>query len=447
MNTKKISFITLGCSKNTVDSQVMMSIAEKGGYEVTEDLNLAHYIVVNTCSFINDAKQESIDAIIELGELKNNTNKKIIVTGCLAQRYHKLLLDEMPEIDAILGTGDIDAVLEIIEQLDGECKPIKIDGVHNDYCENTDRTPYIDSHVAYVKIAEGCDNRCSYCIIPKLRGKLRSRKIEDIVAEISSLVKSGVKEVILIAQDTSRYGLDLYKELALPRLLDELNKIEDLKWVRILYLYPDCFTDELINAIKRNDKVVNYVDIPTQHISDKILKRMNRHTNSKDIKTLINKLRSNIPDIQIRTTLLVGFPGETDQDFDMLKDFVKEAKFDRLGAFSYSHEEDTPSYKLDGQVEEEIKINRRNEIMETQLKISLENNEKKVDNVYEVIIDEIVEEENLYIGRTYMDAPDVDGVVFFNSEKPYKVGEMIQIRITEYMEYDLKGVVEDEFTK
>lgn len=445
---KAISFITLGCSKNTVDSEVMMSIAKNADYKVTTNLIEADYIVINTCSFINDAKEESIDAIIEIGELKSEyPNKKIIVTGCLAQRYHSELLKEMPEVDAILGTGDVDQLIEILKTIDGGKRAVEIEGVDKEYYELADRSEFVNSHIAYVKIAEGCDNRCSYCIIPKLRGKFRSRRIEDIRNEVESLVENGVKEVILIAQDTSRYGKDLYGRYALPELLDSLNTIEGIKWIRILYIYPDCFTDELIDGIARNDKVANYVDIPIQHISNRILKRMNRHTNREQIESLVKKLRARMSDIQIRTTLIAGFPGETDEDFDELKAFVKEARFDKLGVFAYSHEEDTPSYKLDGQVDEEIKLERRDEIMEIQMKISLENSEKKVDNIYEVIIDEIVEEEELYIGRSYMDAPDIDGVIFFNSNQKYEVGDSVKVKILEAMEYDLKGEIVDESTK
>lgn len=438
----KISFITLGCSKNTVDSQVMMGILNDKGHEITENLADADFIVINTCSFINDAKEESINTILDIAEIKDEyKNKKIIVTGCLAQRYHKILLEEMPEIDGILGTGNIDEIVEMIDQLNRETHLIKIDGIHNAYYEGTDRSKFNEGHIAYVKIAEGCDNRCSYCIIPKLRGNFRSRKIEDIVAEVTKLGKNGAKEIVLIAQDTSKYGIDIYGEYSLNKLLDALNKVETIDWIRILYIYPETFTPALIQSIKNNEKVVKYVDIPIQHINNQILKRMNRKTSKEDIIQLITSLRKEIPGIIIRTTLIVGFPGETEEHFQELVDFITAYKFDRLGAFAYSHEEDTPSFKLDGQVEEEIKEARREIIMETQLEISIENNEKKVDNVYRVLIDEIDSAENLYIGRTYMDAPEIDGIVFFNSTEDYTVGEFVDIKITEAMEYDLKGEI------
>lgn len=438
----KISFITLGCSKNTVDSQVMMGILNDKGHEITENLADADFIVINTCSFINDAKEESINTILDIAEIKDEyKNKKIIVTGCLAQRYHKILLEEMPEIDGILGTGNIDEIVEMIDQLNRETHLIKIDGIHNAYYEGTDRSKFNEGHIAYVKIAEGCDNRCSYCIIPKLRGNFRSRKIEDIVAEVTKLGENGAKEIVLIAQDTSKYGIDIYGDYSLNKLLDALNKVETIDWIRILYIYPETFTPALIQSIKNNEKVVKYVDIPIQHINNQILKRMNRKTSKEDIIQLITSLRKEIPGIIIRTTLIVGFPGETEEHFQELVDFITAYKFDRLGAFAYSHEEDTPSFKLDGQVEEEIKEARREIIMETQLEISIENNEKKVDNVYRVLIDEIDSAENLYIGRTYMDAPEIDGIVFFNSTEDYTVGEFVDIKITEAMEYDLKGEI------
>lgn len=438
----KISFITLGCSKNTVDSQVMMGILNDKGHEITENLADADFIVINTCSFINDAKEESINTILDIADIKDEyKNKKIIVTGCLAQRYHKILLEEMPEIDGILGTGNIDEIVEMIDQLNAETHLIKIDGIHNAYYEGTDRSKFNEGHIAYVKIAEGCDNRCSYCIIPKLRGNFRSRKIEDIVAEVTKLGENGAKEIVLIAQDTSKYGIDIYGEYSLNKLLDALNKVETIDWIRILYIYPETFTPALVQSIKNNEKVVKYVDIPIQHINNQILKRMNRKTSKEDIIQLITSLRKEIPGIIIRTTLIVGFPGETEEHFQELVEFITEYKFDRLGAFAYSHEEDTPSFKLDGQVEEEIKEARREIIMETQLEISIENNEKKVDNVYRVLIDEIDSAENLYIGRTYMDAPEIDGIVFFNSTEDYTVGEFVDIKITEAMEYDLKGEI------
>lgn len=438
----KISFITLGCSKNTVDSQVMMGILNDKGHEITENLADADFIVINTCSFINDAKEESINTILDIADIKDEyKNKKIIVTGCLAQRYHKILLEEMPEIDGILGTGNIDEIVEMIDQLNAETHLIKIDGIHNAYYEGTDRSKFNEGHIAYVKIAEGCDNRCSYCIIPKLRGNFRSRKIEDIVAEVTKLGENGAKEIVLIAQDTSKYGIDIYGEYSLNKLLDALNKVETIDWIRILYIYPETFTPALVQSIKNNEKVVKYVDIPIQHINNQILKRMNRKTSKEDIIQLITSLRKEIPEIIIRTTLIVGFPGETEEHFQELVDFITAYKFDRLGAFAYSHEEDTPSFKLDGQVKEEIKEARREIIMETQLEISIENNEKKVDNIYRVLIDEIDSAENLYIGRTYMDAPEIDGIVFFNSTEDYTVGEFVDIKITEAMEYDLKGEI------
>ena len=440
---KKISAITLGCSKNEVDTELLLGSLDLNKYEIAESLVESQIIVVNTCGFIESAKEESIETIWEMSKYKEENCEYLILAGCLAQRYSKELLEEIEEIDGIIGTGNIKDINNLLDELDSNKanKIVKIDNIDNEYLEEVNRITY--SPTAYVRISEGCDNLCTYCIIPKLRGKHRSRKMEDIIKEVNNLVANGVYEIILIAQNTSDYGIDLYGEYSLYKLLDELNKIVDIKWIRVLYLYPDNFNDKLIKSIKDNDKVIKYVDIPLQHINNNVLKIMGRRTSKEDIIHLINKLRKEIPNIIIRTTFIVGFPGESEEQFNELYQFVKDTKFDRLGIFTYSKEEDTPAYILPGHLSEEVKQARRDRIMELQVNISETNMMNKVGNIYDVLIEEYAGE-NIYVGRTYMDSPEIDGVVYVNSNEELELDEFVPVKITEYLEYDLIGDVENE---
>ena len=443
---KKISAVTLGCSKNEVDTELLLGSLDFDKYEIVDNLEDSQIIVVNTCGFIEDAKEESIDTIWEMTKYKEENCEYLILAGCLAQRYSKELMEEIQEVDGIIGTGnirDINTLLDQLEEKKGN-KVIKIDNIDSEYLEEVNRINF--STTAYVRISEGCDNLCTYCIIPKLRGKHRSRKYEDIIKEVHNLVDNGVQEIILIAQNTSDYGIDLYGEYSLFKLLDKLNEIEKLKWIRILYLYPDNFNNHLIQSIKNGDKVLKYVDIPLQHINDNILKTMGRRTCKKDIITLINKLRGEIPNIIIRTTFIVGFPGETEEEFKELYDFIKEVKFDRLGVFTYSKEEDTPAFNLPNHIAKEVKESRRDMIMELQKNISEDKMREKIGEIYEVLIEEQADE-HIYVGRTYMDSPEIDGVVYVNSTKELEAGKFVLVKILEYLEYDLIGDVENEPTK
>lgn len=445
MVKKNVAIVTLGCSKNEIDSDLMMGLLKKSNYDITTHLDEADIIIVNTCGFIDDAKEESIEIIWEMTKYKTYGKcKYLILAGCLAQRYANELMEEIEEVDGIIGTGDISEVVNIIDKLKQNNKIIKTENINNDYIEMVERTNY--NYSAYVKISEGCNNRCSYCIIPTLRGKYRSRRMENIVNEVKQLVKNGVKEIILIAQNTTDYGIDLYGEYKLAELLNELNKIQDLEWIRILYMYPDHFTDELVKVIKENKKVVKYVDIPIQHINDDILSKMNRKTNKEQITNLIKKLRREIPDIIIRTTIIVGFPGENEEHFNELYDYVRDIRFDRLGVFTYSQEEGTVAYNYEGQVNEEIKQSRRNKLMELQQKISLEENRKKIGNVYKVLIEECLDDD-FYSGRTYGDSPEIDGVVFFKSQNKISIGSFVLIKVEDCLEYDLMGEIVNEYSE
>ncbi|NLX61763.1 MAG: 30S ribosomal protein S12 methylthiotransferase RimO [Tissierellia bacterium] len=434
-----ISIITLGCSKNEIDSELMMGILKNNNYKITNTLDQADVILINTCGFINAAKEESIETIWEMTKYKKYNCKYIILAGCLAERYSKELMEEIEEIDGIIGTGNIKDVVTIIDRLkSGERKIILNKNINEGYLEQIPRQSFRKTE--YVKISEGCNNFCTYCIIPKLRGKYRSRKMEDIIREVNYLVDNGVREIILIGQNITDYGIDLYGELKLSQLLDELNKIEKLKWIRLFYLYPDNIDKKLVASIKNNHKVVKYVDIPLQHINNEILKKMNRRTSKEKIKKLIKYLRQEMPDIIIRTTFIVGFPGEDDNKFNELHEFIKEIKFDKLGVFCYSREEGTPAYHYDNQIAEDIKEYRRNKIMETQAYISYKLNKEKIGNVYEVLIENL-EEEGLYIGRTYMDGPEIDGIYFVKSDKNIKIGEFVRAKTIDCLEYDLIGEI------
>lgn len=440
---KSVYVVTLGCSKNEVDSELMQSILDKDKYCVAESLEEANVIIVNTCGFIEAAKEESIDTIWEMTRFKEDGNcEYLLLAGCLAQRYSKELIDEIEEVDAIIGTGNIKELNNILDSIDQKKKIIKVDNIDDSYLENVERINF--STTAYLRVSEGCDNHCTYCIIPKLRGKHRSRKMEDIINEAKYLVDNGVSEIILIAQNTSDYGIDLYGEYSLYKLLDKLNEIENLKWIRILYLYPDNFNENLIRSIRDNHKVVKYVDIPLQHINDGVLKRMNRRTSKKDVEALIRSLRNEIPGIIVRTTFIVGFPGESEEEFNDLYEFVKDTKFDRLGVFTYSLEEDTPAYMLPNHVDEEVKEARRDRLMELQRIISEEIMSSKVGNAYEIIIEEFAGNDT-YVGRTYMDSPEIDGVVYITSDEELEIGQFVRGKITEYLEYDLIGELDNEY--
>ena len=446
---KKVFIETLGCSKNLNDSEIMLGILDDH-YTLCEEVSEADVVIVNTCSFIHDAKEESIETILELSKLKTNGNcEKLIVTGCLSQRYPETLIEEIPEIDAVIGTSNFYEIEEVLDVLYDEKNPhhnnkLFMKNVDIEIPEALPRILTTPSHYAYLKIAEGCDNKCTYCIIPKLRGKYRSRKIEDIVEEAKDLAGMGIKELMIIAQDTSRYGIDIYGEAKLDVLLGELSKIEGIKWIRVHYSYPDILDDRLLDGFFNNDKVVNYFDIPVQHASDNILKLMNRRTSLKDIEEIISKIRSRDPRSVIRTTVIVGFPGETQTDFDILMNFVEKVRFDRLGAFEYSFEEDTPSAKLPNHLSDEIKKERRELLMEKQMIISESLSYEKIGRVYEVVIEEVAEAGKILVGRTAFDAPDIDGVVYVHTTLPIEFGTFVNVKITDALEYDLIGVIENE---
>ena len=438
----KILFISLRCDKNLVDSEVMLGMLTGKGYEITDDENEADVVVVNTCCFIGDAKEESIHNILEMAELRKAGDiKALIVTGCLAQRYKEEVKTEIPEVDAMIGTTAIDAIVETLEDV--------LAGQGHNHIEDINRTPVYDKsrivttggHYAYLKIAEGCDKRCSYCIIPKVRGNYRSIPMESLLAEARKLVEFGAKELILVAQETTLYGKDLYGEKSLPRLLHELCKIDGLYWIRILYCYPEEITDELIETIRTEEKVCHYLDIPIQHASDNILKRMGRRTNQAELRDMIARLRERIPDICLRTTLITGFPGETQEDHEELMAFVDEMEFDRLGVFTYSAEEDTPAAEFEDQIEEEIKKDRQAEIMELQQEIAFEKAENAVGRTVLAMIEGRLPDENAYAARTYMDAPNVDGLVFVQTSRELMTGDFVKVKITGSYEYDLIGEI------
>ena len=440
----KIALESLGCSKNLVDAEIMMGILNRKGYKLVGDFEDADIILVNTCGFIESAKQESIDTILDLAQLKETGNLKLlIVTGCLAQRYAKELQEEIPEIDAIVGTGSYQQIDEIIEGLKKENNIVSLNDIEFAYNEDLPRYVTTPDYMAYLKIGEGCDNHCTYCIIPKLRGKYRSRKMEDILREAKDLASKGVKELVVIAQDTTKYGFDLYNQAKLPQLLEELAQIEGIKWIRIMYSYPESITEELVKVMKKYDNICNYFDMPIQHASNSVLKLMNRHTTKEDIKAKVEMIRSYIPDATLRTTIIVGFPGETEEDFKELVEFAKEVKFDRLGAFAYSREEDTPADKLPNHLKEDVKIRRRDELMLVQQEISKELNAQKVDNEYEVLIEEQIEDK-VYIGRTQGDAEEIDSIVYVKSDNKLNLGDFVNVKINNALEYDLMGDVVNE---
>lgn len=434
-----VHIVTLGCSKNDVDSSMMYSLLDKNKYQMVNEPSQADILIVNTCGFIDAAKEESIDTILESVEYKNEGRcKKVLLSGCLAQRYPEELIKEIPEIDGIIGTGNIDYINELLDRSLAGDLFIKTDNLNSAYIEGIRKEEV--NRTEYVKISEGCNNNCSYCIIPSLRGKNRSRKIEDIYSEVEYLVSKGAREIILIAQNTTDYGIDLYSKYSLANLIKEISKIKDLKWIRVLYLYPDHFTDDLIEEFKNNDKLVNYVDMPLQHISDDVLKKMNRKTSKEHIIKTLKNLRKSVPDIVIRTTFIVGFPGESDDDFNQLVDFIEDIKFDKLGVFEYSKEEGTKAASLDEQISDSIKEERKNEIMAIQSEISAEILSKNIGKRLEVLIEEEVDEEN-YVGRTYMDSPEIDGVTYVHSAKNLEIGSFVQVDVVDSLDYDLVGEI------
>lgn len=439
-----IYFVSLGCDKNLVDSEMMITSIRKNGFVLTDDIEEADVIVVNTCCFIGDAKEESINTLIEMGSYKDGRCRLLVAAGCLAQRYHNEIKEDIPEVDLIVGTmGYEDLSDKINEAL--EAKGVLESLKDIDYLPTplTDRDSMSGGYYAYLKIAEGCDKCCTYCVIPKVRGHYRSVPMDNLIAQAKHLVNNGAKELILVAQETTLYGKDIYGEKSLPKLLDELSKIDELKWIRILYCYPEEITDELIDAIKRNPKVCNYLDMPIQHGADDVLRRMGRWTNREQIENTVSKLRKEIPDIVLRTTLITGFPGETEEDFEQLKEFVEKMQFDRLGVFTYSREEDTPAAEMDEQIEEEIKASRRDEIMQIQQDIAFDKSNSRVGEIYEVMIEGKLPDEGVYIARTYMDAPDVDGYVFIQSDYNLDSGDFVKVEITRSDEYDLIGEIID----
>lgn len=438
----KLLFISLGCDKNLVDTEYMLGMLEEKGYSFTDEEKEADVIIVNTCCFINDAKEESIQTILEMAEYRKAGNcKALIVTGCLAQRYQQEIEAEIPEVDAILGTNSYDAITEAVEKtlLGEHYENFKtLEGLPT---LQTKRTLTTGGHYAYLKIAEGCNKHCTYCIIPKIRGNYRSVPMEELLASAQELVKSGVKEIILVAQETTLYGIDLYGEKSLHRLLDELNQIEGLYWIRILYCYPEEIDDALIAAIQRNEKVCHYLDMPIQHANDEILKRMGRRTSRRDLENIIAKLRKEIPDIALRTTLICGFPGETQENHEEVMRFINEMEFDRLGAFAYSPEENTPAAEFENQIEDICKEAWQAEAMELQEEIIMDLNEEMIGKELDCMIEGQVTDENTYVGRTYKDAPGVDGYIFVDTDKMLMSGDFVKVRITGAYEYDLIGEI------
>ncbi len=447
MNTK-ILFISLGCDKNLVDSERMLGLLAGRGYEFTDDETQADIVVINTCCFINDAKQESIDTILEIAELrKSGALQALVVTGCLAQRYREEIQKEIPEVDMIIGVAAIDEIAQALDEF--------FDGKTENHYRNLNAQPWADTkrivttggHFAYLKIAEGCDKHCTYCIIPKVRGSYRSIPMESLIEEAKALAEEGVKELILVAQETTVYGVDLYGKKTLPELLHKLCRIEGLHWIRILYCYPEEIDDELIQTIKEEPKICHYLDLPIQHGCDNILKRMGRRTNRQELTEIIEKLRNEIPDICIRTTLITGFPGETEEEHEELMDFVAQMEFDRLGVFTYSQEEDTPAASMPEQIEEEIKEERCKQIMELQQEIAFDAALSMEGKVVEAMVEGKVADEDAYVARTYKDAPNVDGFLFINTTRQLMSGDFVKCRITGAYEYDLIGELEDEFTQ
>ena len=444
----KLLFVSLGCDKNLVDSEEMLGLLTRKGFEIVDDETLAEVIIINTCCFINDAKEESVNTILEMAEYKKaGSCKALIVTGCMAQRYKNEITEEVPEVDAVLGTTSYEDIYRAIQEaVDGkkfqEFKSI-------DYLPESlgRRVLTTGGHFGYLKIAEGCDKHCTYCIIPKLRGKFRSVPMERLLTQAREMAEEGVKELILVAQETTVYGTDIYGKKSLHVLLKELCKISGIRWIRVLYCYPEEIYDELIQTMKEEKKICHYLDLPIQHASDRILKRMGRRTTRAELVDIVNKLRGEIPDIVLRTTLITGFPGETEEDHEELMEFVDEMEFDRLGVFTYSPEEDTPAAGMPDQIPEEIKEERRDGIMELQQEISYDKGTDRIGQELLVMIEGKVADESAYIGRTYGDAPKVDGYIFVQTGELLMTGDFAKVRVTGALEYDLIGVLADEYTE
>lgn len=436
----KVLLISLGCDKNLVDSEIMLGLLNKAGHELTNDETEAEAVVINTCAFISDAKEESINTIIEMGRLKKTGKlKKLIVAGCLSQRYKDEIMEELPEIDVIIGATNYDKIVEAI----GTDEQAIIDDINYTPKPVSERIVTTNAAMAYFKIAEGCNKLCTYCIIPHIRGRYRSIPMENLLSSAEKLAADGIKELVLVAQETTLYGVDLYGEKKLPELLTKLSEIEGIEWIRLLYCYPEEITDELISVMAENPKICHYIDIPIQHSENEILRRMGRKTSREDIVSLVSRLRTAMPDIAIRTTLISGFPGETQKLHDGLVDFVDECEFDRLGVFTYSPEEGTPAAGYEDQVDGELAAKWRDEIMELQQEISYEKNQDLIGSVHRVLIEGYLVDDDVYVGRTYRDAPGVDGIVFVSA--PYELisGSFVDVKITEANEYDLTGVIEE----
>lgn len=464
---KNVLFVSLGCDKNLVDSEKMLGLLNEAGYRVAQEESEADAIIVNTCCFIHDAKEESVETILEMAEWKKKGRlKALIVTGCMAQRYQDEIQQEIPEVDAVIGTTGYTEIVPILDEILAEAEASQKEAAVEEPKEKSfvNCCPSIDllpasladkrvvttgGYTAYLKIAEGCNKRCTYCIIPYIRGHYRSFPMEDLLEEARKLAEGGVKELILIAQETTVYGMDCYGRKALPELLTKLCEIEGIEWIRILYCYPEEITDELIAVMKKEKKICHYLDIPIQHSEDTILKRMGRRTNRAELVSLVEKLRKEIPDIVLRTTLITGFPGETEEEFKNMVDFVDSMEFDRLGVFPYSAEEGTKAAEMDGQITEEVKESRRDEIMALQQEISADKAASRIDDEMSVLIEGYLYEDDIYIGRTYMDAPKVDGNVFVRAEEELISGDIVPVRITGANEYDLMGdvIYADEFTE
>ena len=435
-----ILFISLGCDKNLVDSEVMLGLLDAKGYQIVDDETQADIIVINTCCFVHDAKEESIQTILEMAEYKTEGRlKALIVTGCLAQRYRQEIIDEIPEVDAVLGTTAYDKIVEAVEEALAGAGHVELENVNALPLVDTKRLVTTGGHYAYMKIAEGCDKHCTYCIIPKLRGNYRSVPMERLIQEAKDLAEQGVKELILVAQETTLYGKDIYGEKSLHKLLRELCKVDGIRWIRILYCYPEEIDDNLIQVMKEEKKLCHYLDLPIQHANDEILKRMGRRTSKAQLEEIIGKLKREIPDITLRTTLITGFPGETEEQHEELKAFVDEMEFDRLGVFTYSPEEDTPAAEMPDQIPEEVKEDRQAEIMELQQEIAFAQAEDMIGEEVLVMIEGKVADENVYVGRTYKDAPGVDGLIFINTDEELMSGDFARVKVTGAVEYDLIG--------
>lgn len=438
----KIGMISLGCPKNQVDAEHMLAIMDAEGWEIVDYVDGCDAVIVNTCGFIDDAKKEAIENILDMVELKKEgVISKIIVTGCLAQRYKDEIVKEIPEVDAVIGIGANGDIIKTVEEVMSGVDTIENYPPQCDLPLEGQRILTTPHYWAYLKIGEGCSNRCTYCTIPSIRGNMRSRSMENVIDEAKQLAESGVKELILIAQDTTSYGLDLYGELKLPELLNELCKIDSIEWIRLLYCYPDRITDELIETMKNQEKVVNYIDLPLQHADDKILKAMNRRGDQALIRNVISKLRTEIPDVVIRTTFIVGFPGEGEEEFETLAEFVNEIEFDRLGVFTFSPQEGTPAFDMEDQVDEDIKTRRGEVIMQDQYSIMEEKNNEKIGKTYRVVVEDYDGYSDSYTGRTYMDAPEIDGLVKFTSHKDLDIGDFVDVEIFDVEDYDLIGEV------